>query len=711
MASTISLGFEVNDGNFRAALKAIDTEIRAMDEGIKAAAKEIETFGESEDASARRSELLTKMMDAQQSKLDALTGEYDKNVQKLGALKEALDKAKESGDPEAVAKATNAYNKQRIEVANLETQMSKTAGQIADTAAKMQEGAGATEDLGDKVEGLASKFDLQLAKQGITAAREALEGFVSAVTDAGKAVWGMASDASVFADDLSTQAMQTGISTQALQEYAYAARFVDTEVSTITGSITKLTKNMGSSSKDVAAAFDTLGVSATDSTGKMRDSETVFWELIDALGGVENVTERDQLAMALFGKSAQQLNPLIEAGSEAWNQYCTEAHEAGLILSDEGVDALGSFNDGLERIDATMDAAKNQIMAALAPAFETIATAVANAAQEFTKWVQTDEAQAMLAGITDTVIKLVNEMSGNLQPVIDAVKSGFSAASEAISFVIENSDMLMVAFEGLLAAMVALKIAEFAAAIAGLCNPIGLVVTAVVAAAALVVANWDKIKTAFVSAWETIKSTWSVCVDFFRNIWQSITNVFSSVKTWFGDLFSGAWQAVTSAWSVAGDFFTGIWETIIGVFKKGPDEMLRIGGDLVKGIWEGIKGMASWLWDCITNFASEYIAGPIKRFFGIQSPSKWMRDNIGVNLALGVAEGIMESADAVASAYRALIPDASELMSASDPVTVGSTVRERMTGTAAVQAVMLDDRPIILRLDDRELGRAVRGYV
>ena len=50
--------------------------------------------------------------------------------------------------------------------------------------------------------------------------------------------------------------------------------------------------------------------------GTLRDSEEVYWEIIEALGKVENETERDALAMALLGKSATDLNPLIEAGSE-----------------------------------------------------------------------------------------------------------------------------------------------------------------------------------------------------------------------------------------------------------------------------------------------------------------------------------------------------------------------------------------------------------
>ena len=58
-------------------------------------------------------------------------------------------------------------------------------------------------------------------------------------------------------------------------------------------------------------AFQELGVSITDASGQLRDRQEVFYEVIDALGRIENVTERDAVAMDIFGRSAQELNPLI----------------------------------------------------------------------------------------------------------------------------------------------------------------------------------------------------------------------------------------------------------------------------------------------------------------------------------------------------------------------------------------------------------------
>ena len=710
MPSAISLGFEVNDGNFKTALKAIDSEIKAMNEGLKACTDEISKFGESEDTAAQRSELLAKVLDANQQKLSALQGEYDKQVQKLNELKDALDKAKESNDPEAIARATNAYNNQRTTVANLERDMAKTSDAITQTKAAMEGAGQETENLGNQVQELSDKFSLQLAQQALKQSYDALQAFVNGCVEVGKAIWDTASGASTMADDMLTLATKTGMSTTTLQEYGYAARFVDTEVSTITGSMVKLTKSMSSTSEQTQAAFSTLGISVTDASGKMKSTEQVFWEAIDALGKISNETERDQIAMQLFGKSAQDLNPLIKAGSQTWNEYCQEAEQAGLVLSEDGMAALGAFNDGLQRVDATMDAAKNQIMSALAPAFTEIANVVANAAQQFTQWVQTDEAQAMLKSITDAVIALVGEMSNNLKPMLENVKTAFNKVADMIKFVMEHSDQLVAAFKILLAAMVALKLAEFAITIKNLCNPISLVITAVALMATQLIANWDKIKTAFLSAWETIKSAWGAASSFFQGIWDSITKTFASAKEWLSEKFSSAWQAISSVWNGAGNFFTGVWQNIVSVFDGAPSKMLSIGKSLVQGLMDGMSAMGRWLWDAVTQFVESNLVEPIKKFFGIKSPSKYMRDEIGMMLDEGLAEGIYKGAAGVQNAYKALIPNASMLTAGADAYTVRSNVNARSGGAIGGTTVMLDNRPIILKLNDREFGRAVRGY-
>lgn len=648
-ASDISIRFAAEgDSTLKSAVQAIDAQMRALNDQLKASTEGMKNLSTQEEASAKHTEALAGIIDASQSKLKILGEQYAQAKTKLDQLSEAMRRAQESGDPAAIDKATTAYNRQSAEVSKLEGAMARTQGEISKAQNAMQGGGQESDSFKDKLAGLADVAKIQLAQEALGKVCDAMEAVGRAAIDAGKKVWDMAVQSSKFADDLLTQAAQTGISTTALQEYAYAARFVDTEVETITGSLTKLTKSMASQSTETKAAFDRLGVSVTDSSGKMRDAEAVFWDAIDALGEVDNATERDQLSMQLFGKSAQQLNPLIKAGSEEWRRYATEAHDAGLILSEDGVSALGTFNDGLQRIDATMEAAQRQIMSALAPAFQIIADAVAAAAQQFTTWIQTDEAQAYLKELADLVGKLAGKFLQNLEPAVSTVIEVIKGVAGAIEFCSENFDSIVTAIQTAIAVFLTFKTTIAALSIAALLtNPIGQVTAAVGALSAalvLLVTHWDEVKAAgkscweevkktwepstgyfqqkgdqiyqglsqkvpnianiFKVAWDTISTTWGASVNFFVSIWESIKNVFSSVKSVLGGDFQGAWDSIKAIGSQWASYFQGIWSNIkqvfgdVGNFFKG---IFQTGWNGIKTVWDAAKTYFSGIVSSVTS--------------------------------------------------------------------------------------------------------------
>ena len=82
-----------------------------------------------------------------------------------------------------------------------------------------------------------------------------------------------------------------------------------------------------------------------------------------------------------------------------------------------------------------------------------------------------------------------------------------------------------------------------------------------------------------------------------------------------------------------------IISAIVDKFDELKDKVIEIGKNIVKGIWEGIKKMKNWLINKVSGFATG-IVGNIKKFFGIHSPSRLMRDEVGINLSKGIGEGI-----------------------------------------------------------------------
>lgn len=119
----------------------------------------------------------------------------------------------------------------------------------------------------------------------------------------------------------------------------------------------------------------------------------------------------------------------------------------------------------------------------------------------------------------------------------------------------------------------------------------------------------------------------------------------------------------------AGEIFSTIWDTLC----KLPGKMLSLGGDIIRGLWNGISDMVGWITGKIQSFG-ESVLGGIKAFFGIKSPSRLMRDEVGKNIGLGVAEGIEESIGA-----------AQQAMDKLGDATINGTALERDLQTRGMQ--------------------------
>ena len=87
---------------------------------------------------------------------------------------------------------------------------------------------------------------------------------------------------------------------------------------------------------------------------------------------------------------------------------------------------------------------------------------------------------------------------------------------------------------------------------------------------------------------------------------------------------------------------TGIGESIKNGLLAFKEQMVTVGKNLVQGLANGIKAGASWAVQAIKNLAASMLEG-IKAFFGIHSPSRVMRDQVGVMIGLGIAEGMHDS--------------------------------------------------------------------
>lgn len=114
-------------------------------------------------------------------------------------------------------------------------------------------------------------------------------------------------------------------------------------------------------------------------------------------------------------------------------------------------------------------------------------------------------------------------------------------------------------------------------------------------------------------------------------------------------IVNGIRNSLGSIGSAAADIVSAIWDHI----KELPGMMLDVGRDLVEGLWNGISDMVGWVGDKISGFGDSVLGG-LKDFFGIASPSKVMRDEVGKFLPAGIAIGIEDSTLSAVKSVRSM---------------------------------------------------------
>lgn len=414
----------------------------------------------------------------------------------------------------------------------------------------------------------------QISSAGATLTKSVTVPVAAAVT----ALTGLAVKAGQTGDELLTMSQQTGISVEQLQGLKYASRFVDVEVEDMAKGLAKVTKAMGTATAngdDFIEIADGVTISTRDANGQLRDSEDMYYAAIDAIGGLNSETEKEIAAQELFGKSYQDMMPLINAGSSALQKYKDEAAKLGLILSDEDVSAMGAFDDKMQSLSATAEVVGSKIGMAVMPVLESLLPVVQNsiipAIQSFADWLT-------------NIIKKFGEMSPAGQKMvmtIAAMAVGLGPALSVIGKLTTGLGGIVKAFSGASKAFTVAKggFAGVKAAMAALIGPGGTILLVIAAVALLALGVYE-----IITHWEQIK-------EWFANLWAQVSAIFTNA--WNG---LTAW--LTSAWEGIKTFFAQWGPTILSVLFP----FLAVPIQIIKN-WDTIKAGLSKIWESVKSTA------------------------------------------------------------------------------------------------------------
>ena len=402
-----------NDQQFKAALSEVNAGLRVNKQQMQLVAEQTREMDDRQAAMQQRYEAAQQTLQSYRDKVQVLQQAYENSARREG-------------------EASKTTMQWRASLISAQTEVAKQESLLRDLSSEQETARKTTASLADVVNGLANALGISLPP-GLQAAVDKLDGFsasgAAAVTVVGGLVGALASstmDMSKTADDLLTLSTQTGLTTDQLQEFEYASELVDVSTDTLQGSLVKLTNNMQTAATgtgSAAEAFKTLKVKVADSQGHLKNNYDVFLQTIDALGKMKNETERDALAMDIFGKSATDLNPLIEAGSGKLKELAEQAHEVGYVVDNETLQSFGELDDAMQKLDKQGDAVKRSFAEALLPiitAFVDVITAIP------TPVLTAVIAITSIATVILLVVKAVKELSGPVSAVSGLISSATS---------------------------------------------------------------------------------------------------------------------------------------------------------------------------------------------------------------------------------------------------------------------------------------------
>ena len=612
-------------------------------------------------------------VEALQEKHEVLSNIMGKQSEKVEILKNALENSK------------NAYGKNSNEAKKLEKALSDAEGELKNTEHELTNVKTAMNNASHSSRTFKDTLKAMLSAEAITTGIRKL---TSTFKDLKNYISDGVKSAANFGSEVSKLSRRTGISSETIQKFKAAARMTDVDVETFTKAYTrsikamstasatlektetkaaeqveksheKMAKAVDKSSKQsvdarknvsesakamtdelisyddaledqmektsgVTKAYQELGVKIRDSEGNLRDAKTVFWETIDGLKNMGNETERNALAMQIFGKSAMDLNPIIEQGSAGFEDLTKNMS----TFDDETIESLRGLEISMQKFGGVMDGIKRSLGVAFAPMVKEIADSAATAGGKlrglFTSIAKGEDQETInkkFEEFRESIIKLAEDIRKQMPvfievgaKILQALWEGMVTAFEPILPQIAMWGVIIAGGFATWSSLISVAVTGITTAITAVLSTIPAIISAAItfwpvtlgiALAGLLVAFWPQIQEWSIKLWDSI-------TNFFSQHWQDVLLWITSaplaiIKTLndlgiiakVGEWLGGIWESIKNWFTDLGkrvsEWTSNVWNGFIKFLSELPSKI---------GYWLGfaIGSIVKFFKDCIDAF-------------------------------------------------------------------------------------------------------------
>lgn len=772
--STISLGIEVTGAKaFEAQLKACDAQTKALSAEMARLSTSLNPLDKGLPGMAQKFSVLGQSLQTSKDKLVALEGGLKGANEALSKLGVELEKAKASGDSAAIEKATIAYEKQRATVAGLEQNMAQTRAQVDQTKNSMlQMVSGAISAGFEKLKNASAALAQGLVAVGKAAAEAAgaiidkMNKAVVGLTAAGAAVvaglgkvgieynaqmenyvtnfttlLGSAEAAAKKVEELKKMAAQTPFGMEDLAQATQTLLAFGVEAN----KTTPILKALGDVSLGNKERFQSLALAfgQVSSAGKLTGQD--LNQMINAgFNPLEYISRRT-------GESMAQLRERMAQGGIT----AKEVEQAFIDATSAGGQFAGGMEAASKTFDGMISTMKDNAKALVGQVFQPISNTIKNdllpAAlgyiEQLTNAFEKEGLQGLIKATGDILDQIMQKIKTEGPKIIQAA---FEITNQVIArltqsmpeYVKIGTELVENVMRGLqntlpklgpIAAEVAPLIVKtiisykatlldtgiqiIVAIVDGLSRNMPSIVKTMQDGISKVVKTiLNNLPKFLDAAWKIIQSLANGLLNNREKVVSAITQVINALVNW---ITSHLEEIINVAFKIIAALAQGLINALPNLIAKIPQivkaitdglskavsEVFNIGKDIAQGLISGITSLIPGV-STVSSSLAEAAVKSAQDKLKSHSPSR-VFIGIGENIGLGLAEGIRGTAGYVQAAMDYITPAAGNITMGMDTTSVAGRVAAGNDGWSP----FIDNRPIILTLNDRELGRAVRGYV
>lgn len=688
---------------YKQAIRDINTDMRVFGSEMKKLAAEFADNSDSVEALTKKGEVLNKQIGSQKEKVDT--------------LRKALENSKEQyGENDTKTKNwQKALNEAEAELHNLTKEAKDNEEAIRDAGKSADESGSKFENLGGILKGTVATMGALAAAAGAAAVKLGKE----VIGQFGELEQNLGGSEAVFGEyaERIQKAGEEAYKNLGVSQSEYLAT-ANKMGALFQGSGVEQQKSLELTEKAMQRAADMASVMGIDmqvALDSVAGAAKGNFTMMDNLGVAMNATsieayalakgldftwskateaEKAEVAMQMFFENTEQY-----AGNFAKESTETVTGSIGLLQA-----ALGSFVAGLGNTDADMqnltenlvDAFQSvvenvvpiieNLTAAIPEAFGAILPVIGELLPEFLTI-----ATELFKQVLDTMMALLPEL---IPVAVEAIMTITNTLVDNLPLIIEGALTLILALaEGIVQALPEL---------------IPAIVDTIITIVDTLIENIDMIIDAGI---KLILGLADGLIEALPRLIEKIPEIIEKLMTAF---VVNAPKLVEASIKLIITLAEGLVENIPTLVKSIPKiiaavvkgfvsaskEMAGIGKNLVQGIWNGIKDATGWILEKIKGFGESVLNG-IKKIFGIHSPSKVFKDEVGKNLALGLGEGFTEEMSTLTKDMSKAIPTDFE---------VNGMLNTSVNGVGGADGIYnllerIANRPLILNINGREFAR------